>query len=184
VDSTLFIYNIQEKKMKSTFLKHTGLIGAMVLMAGFSTSSYGAQEAGDRDFTLSGSGASDSGFDTSVFGATASVGWFTTRDLEWGVRQTANIADTEATTSLNGATRAFLDYHLDYAMWQPFIGASLGVQYGSLVKDAFFIGPELGAKYYVMPKTYILGQVAYQFQVDQDIDEGSTFYNLGIGFNF
>ena len=170
--------------MKSAFLKHTGLIGAMVLMAGFSAGSYGAQEAGDRDFTLSGSGASDSGFDTSTFGATASLGWFTTRDLEWGVRQTANLADTEATTNFNGATRAFIDYHLDYALWQPFIGASLGVQYGSGVKDAFFIGPEIGAKYYVMPKTYILGQVAYQFQVDQDIDDGTTFYNLGIGFNF
>jgi hypothetical protein len=170
--------------MKSASLKHTGLIGAMMLMAGFSANSYGTQEAGDREFTLAGSGSSTEDFDTTTFGATASLGWFATKGFEWGARQTANIADTEVTTSFNGATRLFLDYHLDYALWQPFIGASLGVQYGSGVRDAFFIGPEIGAKYYVMPKTFVLGQVAYQFQVDQDIDEGSTFYTLGIGFNF
>jgi len=156
----------------------------MVLMAGFSASSYGTQEAGDREFTLAGSGASSSGFDTTTFGATASLGWFTTKNFEWGARQTANLADTGETTRFNGATRAFLGYHLDYALWQPFIGASLGVQYGSGVKDAFFIGPEIGAKYYVMPKTFVLAQVAYQFQVDEDVDDGSTFYTLGIGFNF
>ena len=68
--------------MKSAFLKHTGLIGVMVIMAGFSASSYGTQEAGDREFTLAGSGASSSGFDTTTFGATASLGLFTTKSLE------------------------------------------------------------------------------------------------------
>lgn len=157
----------------------------MVLMACFSATSYGAQEAGDREVTLAGDGVSNDNFDSTIFGASAGVGWFTTKNFEWGVRQ--NLGLSEDGRNLNGVTRVFADYLFDYAAWQPFIGASLGAIYGSGLEDEFIFGPEIGAKYYVMPETFILGQFSYQFSdaiVDDGIDDGTSFYTLGIGFHF
>lgn len=149
-----------------------------------STASYAEQAAGDREATLSGSGFSSGGFDTTTFSVDGQYGWFQSKALEFGVRQTVGIADNGDNTLLRGATRVFADYHFDLREWQPFIGASLGGQYGAGIDEAFIIGPEIGVKYYVKPKTFILGQVSYQFDVDEDVDDGSTFYTLGIGFNF
>ena len=171
--------------MKSAVFKRLGLIWGMVLMACFSATSYGAQEMGDREFTLAGAGVSDDDFENTIFGASAGIGWFTTKNFEWGVRQ--NVGLSEDGRNLNSATRVFVDYHFDYAAWQPFIGASLGAIYGSGVEDEFIFGPEIGAKYYVMPKTFIFVQFSYQFSdgiVDDGIDDGTSFYTLGIGFNF
>lgn len=160
---------------------------ALVLSMGllsFSAASYGEQEAGDREMILSGSGLSSSGFDTTGFAADVQFGQFWSKALEFGIRQSAGFADTGNTSRLRGATRVFSDYHFDFGPWQPFVGGSLGVQYGAGVNDAFLVGPEAGVKYYVREKTFIVGQVAYLFDVDEDVDDGSTFYTLGIGFNF
>jgi hypothetical protein len=46
-------------------------------------------ENGDREFTLSGSGTSDKGFDNNSFGFTASIEWFTSDAVLWGLRQNA-----------------------------------------------------------------------------------------------
>ncbi|ADE14703.1 conserved hypothetical protein [Nitrosococcus halophilus Nc 4] len=150
----------------------------------FPGASYAEQETGDRELILSGSGISSSGFDTTSVAVDAQFGQFWSKALEFGFRQNVGFADTEETSRLNGATRIFSDYHFDFNAWQPFIGASLGVQYGAGVSDAFIIGPEIGVKYYVKEKTFITGRVSYLFDVDEDVDDGSTFYTLGIGFNF
>ncbi|MGH8629063.1 MAG: hypothetical protein ACREYC_28670, partial [Gammaproteobacteria bacterium] len=156
--------------MKVLYFRYLRLISGMVLMACFSATSYGAQEAEDREFTLAGSAVSDDDFD-SIYGARTSIGWFITKNFEWGLHQNVGLSDTEDETNLNGATHVFSDYHFDYAAWQPFIGASLGAIYSSGVDDEFVFGPEIGAKYYVMPKIFIVGQVSYQ--VNEDIvDDG------------
>ncbi|QBQ55765.1 hypothetical protein [Nitrosococcus wardiae] len=167
-------------KIKQTALALSVLLPSFY----FPAASYAEQEIGDREVILSGSGISGSGFDTTSVAIDGQFGQFWSKALEFGFRQNVGFADTEETSRLSGATRIFSDYHFDYNAWQPFVGASAGVQYGSGVNDAFIIGPEVGVKYYVKEKTFITGRVSYLFDVDEDVDDGSTFYSLGIGFNF
>lgn len=142
-------------------------------------------EAGDREFTLSGSGTSDKGFDNNSFGFTASIGWFTTDSVLWGLRQNIGVSDTEVGgTDFSGSTTGFVDYHFDFEQWQPFVGASIGASYGDNVKDSFSAGPELGVKYYVKPKTFVLVSGTYLFNVEESASDGSFIYTTGLGFNF
>ena len=141
-------------------------------------------EAGDFEVTLSGSGTSSKGFDSTAFGIAGSFGWFWTDNIEIGVRKSAAIADSEDDTDYAGSIRAFVDYHFDLGKVQPFVGFSLGAEYGDNVNDNFILGPEVGLKYFVKPKTFLFGQAAYQFNVDEDPDDGSFFYTVGMGFNF
>ena len=56
--------------------------------------------------------------------------------------------------------------------------------------EAFVVGPEAGFKFYALQKTFILGQMEYQFafedvdDADEAADDGQFVYTLGIGFNF
>ena len=158
---------------------------AAILLTALSVPSMAEQEVGDREFTLAGSGTSDDGIDNNAFGADASIGWFPSKAFEWGLRQDAALLDPEnRSVTFNFATRVFADYHFDFQRWQPFVGGSFGAVYGKRVDDDFIIGPEAGFKYYVLPKTFVLGQASYQFEVGDSVDDGSTFYTLGLGFNF
>lgn len=142
-------------------------------------------ENGDREFTLSGSGTSDNGFDNTAFSLAAGIGWFTSDQLAWGLRQNVGVTDTKGgSTDFSGGTRVFLDYHFDLSEWQPFVGASLGALYGDNVSTSFSAGPQLGIKYYVKPKTFILVSAAYQFNVEESASDGTTFYTTGLGFSF
>ena len=144
-----------------------------------------APENGDREFTLSGTGTSDNGFDNTTFALSASIGWFTTEHLEWGLRQNVGISDTkDDDTTFSGGTRGFADYHFDFSEWQPFAGTSIGALYGDNVNDSVSAGPELGIKYYVKPKTFVLVSASYQFNVKESVGDGTTFYTTGLGFNF
>ena len=163
------------KKSIATF------ISAATLACGVA---WAEQEAGDREAILAGSGLSSEEFDSTSLAVTGQVGWFIEKELELGLRQNIGFADSGSSSQLNGATRVFADYHFDFENWQPFLGASLGMTYGAGINDTFIVGPEGGVKYFVKPKTFIIGQVSYLFQVDQDAGDGSTFYTLGVGFNF
>ena len=144
-------------------------------------------EAGDREFSLAGSGGSDNSFRTNVLGVSGTYGWFQTKEFEWGIRQAIGIADVDGgSLGLSGSTALFADYHFDFAEWQPFVGASLGAAYGtsSTIEENFVIGPEIGVKYYIQPKTFIQTQATYLFRVGEDIDEGALRYTIGLGINF
>ena len=160
----------------------------MILASACMTEAAIAQpEAGDREFTLSGSGGSDNSFRTNTLGASGSYGWFHTKELEWGIRQSLGIADVDGgSLGLSGSTAVFADYHFDFAQWQPFIGASFGVVYGTsaAVEEDFAVGPEIGVKYYIQPKTFVYTQATYLFRVDEDVDDGSLRYSIGLGLNF
>jgi hypothetical protein len=159
------------------------LLGFSLLTATAAPAVRAEQAAEDWELLLSGAGISGNGFDSTALALSAQVGWFMNKALEFGIRQNIGLTDDD-TTLLNGATRLFVDYHFDYREWQPFVGASLGGVYGGGVKSGFLIGPEIGLKWYALDKTFIAGQIAYLFNVDQDIDDGDVFYSLGIGFNF
>lgn len=150
----------------------------------FPSASYAEQAMGDRELVLSGGGTSPGGFDTTNASANAQYGYFLRKAWEVGVRQALSFDDLGEHSFINGATSAFTDVFLDLGNWQPFIGASAGVDYGPLRNEHFIIGPEAGIKYYVKDKTFIIARASYLFDVNNSVDEGNTTYTLGIGFNF
>lgn len=146
--------------------------------------------AGDRLFTLTGSGSSDTEFDNNTASVSFDLGKFYSMNTALGVRQSIGFADTQADSSWNGATRVFADYHFDANAWRPFIGGNIGGIYGDGVDETFFAGPEVGVKYYVKPKTYVTFQTEYQVFFDNandaedNFDNGAWAYSIGVGFNF
>ena len=61
---------------------------ALMFAAGASAPSvWAAQAAGDKSFTLSGTGASDKDFNTNSFGTTGELGWFLTDSFQLGDRK-------------------------------------------------------------------------------------------------
>jgi hypothetical protein len=155
------------------------------------TQAWAAQEAGDKAFTISGTGASDKDFDTNTFGTTAELGWFLTNEFELGLRQSVNVLSLEnADDRWSGATRGFADYHFGQGTVVPYLGANLGGVYGDNVQDTGAAGLEGGLKFYVKDKTFIALQAEYDWffdnsdDIDNQFDDGAYFYTLGIGFNF
>ncbi len=151
-------------------------------------------EAGDREFSISGTGSSDQDFDNTSAGVSGELGWYLSRELEVGIRQSLNFTDIEgediSNDAWNGATRGFADYHFGSGALRPFAGASLGGIYGDGVNDSAFAGLETGLKYYVLPRTFIVGRAEYQFffedagDADEGFDDGAWAYGVGVGFNF
>lgn len=170
------------------------LLGALPMAASAQTSNYGP-EMGDREFSISGTGSSDQKFNSASFGVTGEMGWYFQDHLVAGIRQSINYASIEGETISddywNGATRGYVNYQFLDQTVRPFIGASLGGIYGDGVKNSLFAGLEVGLKYYVLPKTYVLGRVEYQFlfsstsdATDAFQDDGAWAYTLGLGYNF
>ena len=151
---------------------------------------YGPDD-GDWEFQLSASGANDSSFDAGAFNLGTSLGFFLTDGFELGARHNMSFFDTDDSDSNFAATtRGFLDYHLNLNRFRPFLGVSAGGLYGDEVDEAFVLAPEGGIKFYALPKTFLLGQMEYQFafedvdDADEAADDGQFVYTLGIGFNF
>jgi hypothetical protein len=148
-------------------------------------------QRGDQEITLSGAGSSDKDFDNTILSVSGSWGSYLSPHSLWGVRQLVSARDAEGeSTSFDGATRLFYDYHFGDGRFRPFIGISAGGIYGEGVDDTFTAGPEVGLKYYVLQNTFIVGLMEYQFlfdsanDVDDRFDDGAFFYSVGIGYNF
>ena len=139
-------------------------------------------EQGNWELTLNGSGSNDQDWRTGAAAVNIGLGYFTTKELEIGIRQSLVWAD--GGSAWNGDTRAFLDYHFDMDRWQPFVGANVGYIYGDGVQDAWIAGPEVGVKYFVNSTTFIGVSAAYEFNLEEGLDEGAFFYALGIGFKW
>jgi hypothetical protein len=172
-------------------LKIPHLFIASILLAIASTS-FAGPKAGDRSFSISGTGTGDKEFDNSNFGATGAVGWFYTPNVEYGVRQSFSWSDrSNGGNDFNGSTRGFIDYHFreDKAL-RPFVGASLGYLYGDTTSNSFIAGPEVGLRYYIQPRAFINTSLEYQFLFDDGDDADNSFndgvfiYGLGLGILF
>lgn len=158
-----------------------------------SSSGFGPN-TGDREFSLSGTGGGDEDFDNSSIGLSGDLGWYLQPNVVVGIRQSVNYADIEGESASddfwNGSTRGYADYQFGQHKFRPLVGASLGAIYGDAVKDSGFAGLEAGAKYYVLPKTYFLGRMEYQWFFDSSSDSDDAFedgawaYTVGIGYNF
>jgi len=142
-------------------------------------------QAGQNEFTLGGNGSSNKSFNHGLGGVGLSLGNFLNADTEVLVRQTI---DYGSKTSLS--TLLAVDQHFMTGPFRPFAGVNLGYVYGSAVRDTFAAGLEAGAKYYVMPKTFVFGMLDYSFlfrsnnQIHDRFDHGEFLMNVGIGFNF
>ena len=147
-------------------------------------------QQGDYELTLSGSGSNGPDFNVTDFGVNGNLGYFLTKELEVGVRQSASYADDQgAGSAWFGSTRLALDYHFDLGRVQPYIGGNIGYQYGD-IHNTWEAAPEAGIKWFVNSTTFIQLGVEYQFFFDQDSDASSSFsdgrflYGLGIGFRW
>jgi hypothetical protein len=140
-------------------------------------------EAGNWELKLSGQGANDKDFNGGTVSAAGSIGYFVSKELEVGVRQTLSWTDLGG-SAWAGDTRAFVDYHFDMDRWQPYVGGFIGYVYGDGTEDAWIAGPEVGVKYFVNSTTFIDVNAAYGFNLNDGIDEGAFFYGLGIGFRW
>jgi hypothetical protein len=147
--------------------------------------------AGEKSFTIAGSGSNDKHFDNGAYGVSAELGYFLTDAWQAGIRQSINgFAGDEAENTWNGATRGFIAYNfLDDAV-SPYLGANLGGIYGENVSNTGTAGLEAGLKWYVLDKTYINFGMEYAFLFNDTSDfenksnNGIYLYNIGVGFNW
>ncbi len=151
----------------------------------------GAARAGDREFTLGGSGISNKDLDNSSGGVGASLGFYLNDTLMFGVRQTINYANPSGDdASYIGSTRLALDQHLLTGRVRPFVGVNFGGVYGEDVTDTFVAGVETGLKFYVQERTFLYGLVDYAWafrdssDADDNFDDGGFQWSVGVGFNF
>ena len=170
------------------------LLGALP-MAASAQSPYVGPNDGNREFSISGTGGSDQNFDSGSFGVTGDFGWYMRDNMVAGIRQSVNYASIEGVSIQddfwNGSTRGYINHQFLADRARPFIGASLGGVYGDGIKNSAFAGLETGVKYYVLPKTYLLARIEYQFLFDSTNDatdafqdDGAWAYTVGMGYNF
>ena len=127
-------------------------LGLMILPA-FASAQF---EAGNFELTLSGAGAISKDTTRDGIGGTVEVGYFATKELELGVRQSLShisgrgSKDVQTVTTTNGnftensqvietrgegwtgSTIGVVDYHFDLGRFQPFVGVFGGYQYTNL----------------------------------------------------
>lgn len=173
-------------------LKRTSFAAAAIAaLAGLGLSASPAQaefQEGDYELRLSGFAANDVNFDGVSAAVNGSLGYFITNEFEAGVRQTFQYSDI-GSNDLSGQTNLFVNYHFgdEDAALRPFIGASVGYQYGDAVPDLFLGGPEAGIKYFFDDDWFVFGEVAYLFyfedagDADESFDDGEFNYSLGLG---
>jgi len=168
------------------------ILAAIALTWGVAPAPAAAQDPGNWEFTLAGTGFSDNDFDTTSLGVDLGLG-FHLDPLVFGVRQSLSYNTAEAVDDIwSGSTRLFADLEFRFGSIAPFIGANVGYVYGDLVDDQFIAGPEAGLKLYVGDDhdTFIFGRVEYQFffedsdDAEDAFDDGQFVYTIGVGFRF
>lgn len=151
---------------------------------------FGPKE-GDREFSISGSGTSDKKFDNGAMGLSGEMGWYLNDQTVAGVRQGVAWGSVPGgNDDWAGGTKGYIDYHFGQNQFRPFVGANLGVKYYNHAKNTGVAGLELGAKYYVLPSTFIQARAEYGFLFDSknsakdNSSNGSWDYTVGMGYNF
>jgi len=148
---------------------------------------------GPFELTLSGNGTNGPNFNGFSAGASASLGYFLTDNIEIGGRETVTYDDINTKAFLDTDTRAAIDLNIplgDQGQFMPFVGANIGYIAGGGIKNQWEAAPEGGLKYFVNNSTFIFFSVEYQFFFNEGSNAGQSFkngeflYGLGIGFRF
>lgn len=161
------------------FLIALALLVGVVATAGIARADF---EKGNWDLTLSGGGASDKDLNDTSFSLDLAPGYFISNEVEIGIRQNLAYNDGFA-----GATAAFVDYnfnHIGDGKLVPFVGLNIGYTYGEKIDDTWSAGPEAGVRYFLNSTTYLYGRAAYEFDLQNGIDDGGFVYGVGLGFKF
>lgn len=151
-----------------------------------------SRRAGEREFTMGGSGVSNKDFDDSLGGFNFSYGWYTSDTQAWTLRQSINYANPDrGATAWNGSTRLAFDQHLTArGPFRPFIGVNFGGIYGDAVRDTWTAGLEGGVKMYVQSRTFVFAMIDYGWlfrdadNIDNSFNDGAWTWTAGVGFNF
>jgi hypothetical protein len=163
---------------------------------GTSNTNWTLPTAGTREFTLGGSGASNSDLNDSFGGANFSFGQYFNETSAWAIRQSINYSNPSSPGSRqawNGATRFAFDFHFPTrAALRPFVGANIGGVYGDAVRDTWAAGAEAGLKMYVQSRTFVYAMADYGwfFRHAREANDRDRFRNgqfnwsVGLGFNF
>lgn len=145
-------------------------------------------EAGDFEFTISGTGSAPRQTDGAFIGVQASGGYFLTKELEVGLRQSGtwldDTRDSGNDVSWGGRTGAFADYHFDLGAFQPFVGVEGGYDYPGGRQGSGFVAPEVGLKYFVNGTTFVYGKVSYLYSTSEPSTDSQFEGLLGVGFRF
>src|SRR5258706_9583562 len=149
-------------------------------------------QAGDWELTLGANAAHGPDVNGVTFAGNGAIGYFLTKELEVGVRQSVGYTDltSGSGSTWDASTRVALDYHFDLGRWQPYIGGNIGYVYGDGVQDTWEAAPEAGVKFFVNATTFIQLGVEYQFFFDKNSDasqafsDGQFLYGLNIGFRW
>ena len=149
-------------------------------------------QAGSSEFTIGGSGSTNRNLNNSIGGGAASYGYYFSSAWEGVIRQQLDYSHPQGSTDTwNGETDGALDFHLiDTGAVRPFVGANLGWLYGNHSRDTAGAGLEGGAKFYVLPRTFIYAMADYGWLFRHDkavasrINTGIWTWSVGMGFNF
>ena len=147
-------------------------------------------EAGDLELTLTGSGTMTRKTDGGAAGATIGAGYFLSKELEVGVRQSVSFLDNNQnfpgvdSNGWGGRSAAFMAYHFDLGAFQPYVGGQVGYDYPEFFSGSTFVAPEAGLKYFVNGTTFLYGSVAYIYDLEMPSDNSYFEGNLGVGFRF
>jgi hypothetical protein len=150
-------------------------------------STFAQPQGGDWEFTLGGSGNANNKFSTGGFGLSGSVGYFFNENFETALRQNWNYDTSGPNDQWSGATRLAADWHFLLGNFVPFVGANVGLDYNRY-DNSWGVGPELGFKYYVHERTFILAMGEYRWNfdrirdIDNNSDNGTFVFTVGVGF--
>lgn len=147
---------------------------------------------GTMEFTIGGGGVSNKDLDDSFGGVNFSVGQYVGIASQLVLRQSINYSNPDVGgDSWVGSTRIAFDQHiLARGTVRPFVGVNVGGIYGDGVNDSFAAGLEAGAKFYVIPRTfvYVMGEYAWLFRQAKNLnnrfDDGQFNWSVGVGFHF
>jgi hypothetical protein len=159
-----------------------GAFVALLSLAFVPSVSHAQFEKGNFTLELSGQGANDKDFDSGSAALNLDLGYFLTNEVSVGLRQ--GLIWGDGGSEWGGGTAAYADYTFDLQKWQPYVGLNVGYAYGSGVDDSWSAGPEAGVKYFVNSTTFIDFRAAYEFNLEEGIDEGAFQYGIGIGFRW
>lgn len=170
-------------------LKKISILIAAALLA--LPAAVGAEfKAGDKEFTISGSGSSDNDFDNNFINAQGSFGFFFSDMLEGIIRQELSFADTENGGSWAASTGVGADLNFSLGTFVPVLGATLGYIYGDDTDETWYAAPEVGLKAFITDAAFFQGLVQYQWffdeaeSADNNFDDGRFVYSLGLGVRF
>jgi hypothetical protein len=125
------------------------------------------------------------------WGGTVQIGYFSGELTEVGFRQTGLFASSDFDRGRAvGASRGFVALHLpiarDYGVY-PYGGIIFGYIYGRDAPNSIAVGPEIGVKVFLGPRTYWHLGGEYQALPMEGSDlfaNSALLYQTGIGWTF